>query len=142
MSKKLKGEAGLYQAVSISAARGYKIEPGRFGDEYRDDTTDTITTRVCMCGSVLAATGMPVDEIETMGGENILKAVAKRLGITLKQAASLNNGFEDVSKVDSKHEIAGVCYSEDENPLRKGVDTKWYNIGKELRKEYEGASAS
>src|ERR1700694_4422053 len=100
---------------------GNLVIPGQFIQRY-----DGLKTRVCLCGSVLRATGFDEDEIEEMNGEEVIEATAEKLGITLRQAASLNNGFEAVERRDTN--VAGTFFDEDTGPLKNGSDKQWYNI--------------
>lgn len=134
-TKVVKSELKLYQAIAGASIAGCVIQPGRFIErEY-----DGATTRVCLCGSVLRATGFSESEIEVMDGEDIIKNTAKKLGITLKQAASLNNGFEDYDS--DTVSVAGAFFfpvnGKEVNPLRKGTDKHWFEIGKKLRSVYD-----
>lgn len=127
----------LYNLIAIAALRGNQIEPGQFARTGYDG----VLPKVCLCGSVLAATGISVEELENRDGDGVIRAVAKKLGITLKQAASLNNGFEDISK-NEVHVVGTNWYGkEDKSPLSKGVDKEWFKIGKNLRKEYNATEA-
>lgn len=132
-------KAKVYEAVAKAAVMGCKIKPGTFA-EVSEDYEDVAYKNVCLCGAILVASGVKAREIEDglwndWSGENIIRAVAKKLGITVKQAASMNNGFEswddpDVVGAEGLNDIMG-----------RGVDRAWFKVGKELRELYDGASA-
>lgn len=128
--------AKLYNYLAVAALQGNKIEPGSFAVKVDIDDDTEIRGKVCLCGSVLVATGVDIDTISDLSGEGIIRAVAKKLGITLKQAASLNNGFEAIEVNDS---TAGAYFEYGKDPLEKGVDKQWFKIGTQLRSIYNGA---
>lgn len=130
--QKQNAETKLYGAVTRAMLAGKHVEPGTFIEQQYDG----VKTKVCLCGSVLIAAGVSEDELVGMNGENIIKKVARKLGITLKQAASLNNGFEATGK--SARDTAGAYFSDRKEPLAKGVDSYWYGIGNKLRKAFDG----
>lgn len=115
---KTNGARKLLDAVAEMAMRGIRVKPGTWRDG----------NEVCLCGAVLLATD--AGGVLEGGGEGIIRAVAKKLGITVKQAASLNNGFEG-ARINLGHATAAYDIT-----LEK-VDRKWYTIGKAFRRRWE-----
>jgi len=112
--------------------RGVKVKPNHFAT--------SLGNHVCLCGAVLHAVNGPISGIEQMNGVQIIKAVAKKLGITYDQAISLNNGFEGRPITDLV--ARGAEWDEDfERFLAKRIDKTWYTTGKSLRRQYEKATA-
>jgi hypothetical protein len=120
-----KGSAArkLQDALVTMALRGIPVKPHNFHHE----------GHVCLCGAVLAATGMPLDGYDFgLDGEEIIRRVARRLGITIAQAASLNNGFEG-EPITAKVVVGASGLTVKPN------DRKWYTIGKTIRRQYQKA---
>lgn len=134
MTQNQKAETKLYTSIAIAAVQGNQVSPGNFAILQTEG--DIERPHVCLCGAVLVAAGIPFDAIDEGGmrGVQIIRKVAKRLGITVKEAGSLNNGFEDAGKT---HKYVVGASNFDKSPLAEGVDSHWYNIGAKLRKVYD-----
>lgn len=111
--------------VAIVALRGYRIVPGKFAD-----SEDSNGPRVCLCGSILLATGVvkTASLLEEYEGPEIIRMVARRLKISVAQAGSLNNGFEGYPRV----RVKGAADLGDIE-----LDKEWYRIGKAFRRQWE-----
>lgn len=119
----------VWDAIKIIEALGIKLMTGNWivrGPEGN-------VTEVCACGAILAALGIPQKVIDHKNyeseGSQVIRAVAKKLGITLDQAISLNNGFEDAGR--------GLTYAHGAYDLKlqeDRADAVWYSLGMTLRK--------
>ena len=113
----------FYEYVALSCAKGASLAPGHWSDPH--------DSRVCACGAVLHATGTSLDDINFMDGPQVIRAVARRLKITVRQAASLNNGFEGISFRKIPAHVHGAY---DLKPTAD--DQTWHAVGKSLRRHY------
>ena len=133
----LQAQQKLATYLGYAMARGIKLEPEHFAN-----SDNSYEKTVCLCGSVLVATGTPFNDIEyEMTGEEIIQLVAKRLGITVAQAASLNNGFEGVPFRGDKPSQWDPSTVRGAQLIVKKFDHKWYTIGKAFRRQWEKANA-
>ena len=129
---KLKLPSLMEQALVQLAIQGLQLEPGRWARTRMDTRFTTDPVRVCACGALLIAAGKTPDQIRGMTGEQVLRAVAKRRGITLAQAVALNNGFEGMPNYRFDNEARGAAII-----IPGPLDKTWYAVGKSLRRAWQ-----
>jgi hypothetical protein len=114
------------QAIWTMAFRGLQVQPNYWGIDIATPSS------VCLCGALLAATGASLQRGDGLDiGTKILAAVAAHFGITLGQAAALNNGFEGLAfTARHTHGALGVV------PAKA---RQWYDLGKAFRKRWQAA---
>lgn len=108
--------------VAAAALRGVTVQPGYWEDE----------GHVCLCGAVLVAVGVPVSEFGTaMSGADIIRAVSRRLRISITQAIALNNGFEG-APIHQRGAVGAEWLR-----ARDPIDRVWYRVGRAMRRKWE-----
>jgi len=127
MTKIQKLQARITQAVARARALGAElVAQGSWGAEY-DRTAGWIVEpnrfdgkkEVCICGAIAFAENLP-------NGKGLLRAISKKYGITVAQAASLSDGFEG-------YKFAVGDRDGDEYPTHYALDKTWYRIGRKWR---------
>lgn len=114
-----------WAAVKAALQFGASVESGH----WLNRSSDGRITRVCACGAVLAALGIPkTTDIES--GPSVIRAVARKLKITVDQAVSLNNGFEGSSQHEHYAHGAGALGW-------RVIDRTWFNVGRAIRRYAE-----
>lgn len=123
-------EARIEDAVGRARALGYKlVAQGSWGVKHGDFgwVPEKGEPEVCICGAIALAEN-------PKNGAGILRAIAKKYGITVAQAASLSDGFENLRE-GSGDPDAGY-------PKKYEHDSVWYRIGKKWRERADRVAFS
>ena len=126
MTKIQKLQKRIAAAVARARALGAElVAQGSWGAEY-DPKAGWIVEpnyankkEVCICGAIAFAENLP-------NGKGLLRAISKKYGITVAQAASLSDGFEGYTEAEEFRD-------EDEYPKHYAMDKTWYRIGRKWR---------
>lgn len=126
MTKLQRLEKRITAAVARAKGLGFNlVAQGQWGVEYDkaagwvpDKTPMTDEQTVCICGAIALSEN-------PKNGAGILRAIAKKFGISAAQAASLSDGFEGWTETEGDPAMG--------YPKRYVHDKVWYRIGRKWR---------